>query len=347
MNMCALEFEPEGARRTTSQVAELSQAASFNSVFESLEKCMLCPRACGARRAQGERGVCGADDKLVVARAALHAWEEPPISGNAGSGTIFFSHCSLKCIYCQNAQIAQGQAGKEISIERLVQICLELQDKGALNINFVSPTHYAPYVRASVVRARKAGLVLPIVWNTSGYETVQTIANNKDMIDIYLSDFKYGNAQVAKRYSNASDYKDVACQALDTMLEFVGEPAFDEVDGQLRMTRGVIVRHLLLPGQLENSKEVLKLIHERYGARVRLSIMNQYTPLLKTFAQREDGIWAREALYRFPELAEYASDSDYESLLDYADELGIENYFWQKGPACEESFIPAFDLTGV
>ena len=310
------------------------------------ENCELCPRKCGANRAAGEQGYCGADDTLVVARAALHFWEEPPISGEAGSGTVFFSHCPLRCIYCQNAPIAQGIAGTPITEERLVDICLELQNQGALNINFVTPTHYTLQIKEAVQKARMRGLTLPVVWNTSGYETVETVQLLSETVDVYLTDFKYADAHLAGAYSNAPDYPTVALRALDAMVAQLGRPQFDEYQGQQRLVRGVVVRHLLLPGAEQNSRDVLKLLHERYGENILLSIMNQYTSLLASDAQAGSTA-AQKALVRFPELSQTVPDQTYEAVLDYADELGIENYFWQEGEANTESFIPPFDLTGV
>ncbi len=310
------------------------------------ESCGLCPRACGANRAAGERGACGADGDLVVARAALHFWEEPPISGSAGSGTVFFAHCPLHCLYCQNAPLAQGRAGRPVSVERLAAMCLELAGQGALNVNFVTPTHYAPQVRAAVALARQAGLRVPVVWNTGGYETPEAVRANAGVVDVYLTDFKYADAGLAARYSQAPDYAQVALAALDAMVGQVGVPAFDEVDGQPRMVRGVVVRHLVLPGALEDSKRVVRLVHGRFGDKVRLSLMNQYTPVLSAAAQAGDA-WAQGVLRRCPELARTVPDGEYEELLDFADELGVQDYFWQEGGAAEESFIPPFDLTGV
>ncbi len=313
---------------------------------KELSTCALCPRACGANRAAGERGFCGADDTLVVARAALHHWEEPPISGESGSGTIFFGNCPLRCVYCQNQVIAAGEAGLAVGVEDVARMCLDLQAQGALNVNMVTPTHYAPQIRAAVAAARKAGLSLPVVWNTSGYETVQAIRENVGTVDVYLADFKYMDSQLAKRYSHAADYPQVALAALEAMVEAVGKPAFDDVAGEARMTRGVVVRHLLLPGALEDSKRVVRTLWECFGDAVMLSLMNQYTPVLAAAAEGGDS-WAAGQLKRCPELGRRVSDTEYEQLLDYADGLGIEDYFWQQGEAAKESFIPAFDLTGV
>ncbi|MVN47632.1 radical SAM protein [Eggerthella lenta] len=312
----------------------------------ALSTCDLCPRSCRVDRAAGERGACGADGRLVVARAALHFWEEPPISGSRGSGTVFFAHCPLRCVYCQNAVIAAGEAGAEGSVERLGEMCLELQEQGALNVNFVTPTHYAPEARAAVAWARERGLALPVVWNTSGYETVAAVRANAGTVDAYLTDFKYADVELARRYSHAPDYPEVALAALEAMVEEAGEPKFDEVDGELRLTGGVVVRHLMLPGALEDSKRVVRLVRQRFGDAVLLSLMNQYTPVLADAAKAGDAR-AAATLDRCPELAERVSDDEYELLLDYADELGVEDYFWQQGGAAEDSFIPAFDLSGV
>ncbi len=308
--------------------------------------CDLCPRACGANRAAGERGACGADDRLAVARAALHFWEEPPLSGTRGSGAVFFAHCPLRCSYCQNAEIASGAAGASVTVERLANICLELQGQGALNVNLVTPTHYAVQARAAVSAARSAGLTVPVVWNTSGYETVEAVLDNDGTVDVYLSDFKYADRALAARYSNAPDYPERALAALDAMVEQAGAPVFDEVDGLPRLASGVVVRHLMLPGAFEDSCAVVRLVHDRYGSSVLLSLMNQYTPVL-TQAARKGDPRAAKALSRCPELARRVPDEDYERLLDYADGIGAEDYFWQEGGAAEESFIPPFDLAGV
>lgn len=309
-------------------------------------RCELCPRACGADRAAGERGVCGADGRLLVARAALHFWEEPPISGEGGSGTIFFSGCPVRCVYCQNADIALGEHAREISVERLAAIMGELEAAGALNINCVTPTHYAPQIREAVALARAAGLALPVLWNTSGYETVRAVRDNAGFVDAYLTDFKYADAELAQRYSCAPDYPEVALAVLGAMVEMAGAPRYDEYRGQERLVSGVIVRHLMLPGALENSKAVVRLLHERFGSAIRLSLMNQYTPVIARAAGAGSSRAAR-ALAACPELADTVPDAEYEQLLDYADALGVEDYFWQEGGAAEESFIPAFDFTGV
>lgn len=257
-------------------------------------------------------------------------WEEPCISGNAGSGAVFFSGCPLRCIYCQNYEIAGGKVGKEITMERLTDIFLELQEQGAANINLVTPTHYTPQIIPALERAKEQGLHLPIVYNCSGYEKLETLQKLNGLIDIYLTDFKYMDTEVAKRFSRAEDYPQVAQIALEEMVRQQGEPVFD---AQGMMQQGVIVRHLLLPNHLKNGKEVVRYVYETYGNQVYLSLMNQYTPL----PQMAD----------IPELNRKVTKREYESLIDYAIYLGVENGFIQEGETAEESFIPSFNNEGV
>ncbi|MDO5042641.1 MAG: radical SAM protein [Slackia sp.] len=286
---------------------------------EHLRHCELCPRKCGANRLAGRRGICGAADELRVARAALHYWEEPPISGEAGSGTVFFSHCPLHCVYCQNASIANGSSGENISTARLAKIFLELQDKGALNVNLVTATHYAPQAVEALRRARAAGLSIPAVWNTSGYETAGTLDFIAPYIDVFLTDLRYADSATARAYSHAPEYPAVARAALAAMA---------------RTDADVIVRILALPGHLDEAKENVRFVHETFGDRVTLSMMSQYTP--------------PPACPHHPELERRVSAEEYEDLLDFADGIGCEDYFWQDGDAAEESFIPDFDsLEGV
>ena len=300
-----------------------------------MSPCDLCPRMCGANRLEGERGACGASGVLVVARAALHFWEEPPLSGASGSGTVFFANCPLKCAYCQNHVIANGDAGSIVSVERLAALCLDLQSQGALNVNFVTPTHYSLAIAQAVAIARRNGLTLPVVWNTSGYERVAAVRSLADTVDVWLADFKYSDAELGKRYSHVDDYPIVALAAIEEMAAVAGPPVMEGANGQERMSKGVIVRHLVLPGALEQSKQALALLHERLGDDVLYSIMNQYTPVMD-----------EENARRLPELASRVSDEEYEELLDYADSIGMDGYFWQQGPASEESFIPDWDFEG-
>ena len=299
----------------------------------ALESCELCPRRCGARRAAGERGVCGAADKLMIARAALHFWEEPPISGEEGSGTVFFSNCPLKCVFCQNRDISTGGFGVEVEPGRLVEIMLELEDQGANNINLVTATHYAHLLPQAVAEARSRGLSVPIVYNTGGYERVSAVRDLTDVVDVWLPDFKYASGELAGRLSRVPDYPDVARRALAAMCEAVRERGGERIDDRGMMRRGVIVRHLVLPGHVDDSKRVLKIVRETAGD-VPISVMNQYTP---NAAMREAG----------GELARPLSPEEYEEVLDYADDLGFSQMFWQEGGTVDESFTPAFDTTGV
>lgn len=297
---------------------------------EALESCTLCPRECKADRAHGKKGVCGAVEGIVAARAALHFWEEPCISGEEGSGTVFFSGCPLHCVFCQNHDISDGKAGKEITIERLSEIFLELQEKGANNINLVTPTHYVLQIQRALIRAKEQGLSIPVVYNCGGYEKPDTLRILDGLVDIYLPDFKYMSEELGRRYSKAPDYAHFAKLSLAEMVRQVGEPVFDP---QGRMKKGVIVRHLALPEQLEDSKAVLSYLYEAYGDNIFISIMNQYTPM--------------ENKKRYPELNRKLSEAEYEELVDYAISIGIENGFIQEGETALESFIPAFDNEGI
>ncbi|WP_419044562.1 radical SAM protein [Enorma massiliensis] len=299
----------------------------------TLSACELCPRRCRADRAAGERGVCGATDTLRLARAALHFWEEPPISGEAGSGTVFFSGCPLKCVYCQNHEISTGNFGIDVSPERLAQIMLELQDQGALNINLVTATHYAHLLPEAIATARARGLVVPIVYNTSGYERVEAVRELDDLVDIWLTDFKYADAGLGRALSHVPDYPSVAQSALIEMARQLERHGGGAARADGTWTRGIIVRHLVLPGHTEDSCRVLDLIWDAVGD-VPISVMNQYTP---NAAMRAAG----------GELARAVTREEYECVLDHADDLGFTQMFWQEGGAVDESFTPPFDTTGV
>ena len=299
----------------------------------TLSACELCPRRCRADRAAGERGVCGATDTLRLARAALHFWEEPPISGEAGSGTVFFSGCPLKCVYCQNHEISTGNFGIDVSPERLAQIMLELQDQGALNINLVTATHYAHLLPEAIAAARAQGLAIPIVYNTSGYERVEAVRELDDLVDIWLTDFKYADAELGRALSHVPDYPSVAQSALIEMARQLERHGGGAARADGTWTRGIIVRHLVLPGHAEDSCRVLDLIWDAVGD-VPISVMNQYTPYA---AMRAAG----------GELARAVTREEYERVLDHADDLGFTQMFWQEGGAVDESFTPPFDTTGV
>jgi len=288
-------------------------------------KCELCPRMCGVDRDESV-GFCQSKNRVKIARAALHAWEEPCISGKNGSGTVFFSGCTLKCVFCQNYVLSHENSGKEISVERLAEIFLELQKRGAHNINLVTPTHYVVQIIDALTIAKKNGLVIPVVYNSSGYERVETIELLKGYIDVYLPDFKYFSNELAKKYSGASGYFDAATLALKRMFEQVGKPVFAE-DGMMK--KGVVVRHLVLPGYVEDSKRVIRYLYETYGDDIFLSIMNQYTPL--------------SHVEKFPEINRKVTEAEYDEVIDFAVELGVENAFIQEGDTAKESFIPNFE----
>ena len=295
--------------------------------------CTLCPRACAVDRTRQERGICGQTWQIKAARAALHFWEEPCISGEKGSGTVFFSGCPLHCVYCQNQSIANGTAGELISEERLAEIFLELMEQGANNINLVTPGHFAPQIIRAVEAARRQGMYLPIVFNTSGYENVDTVKMLEGIVDIYLPDFKYMDSGLSGRYSHAPDYSRVAKSALAEMVRQTGEAVFAGEPGDSLMKRGTIVRHLVLPGCTEDAKRIIRYLYETYGNAVYISIMSQFTPLPHTAA--------------YPELNRRLRPEEYEAVVDYAVALGVENGFIQEGETAEESFIPAFDGEGV
>ena len=331
--------------------AQSRREAGKGLLWSSKNRWLSCSvarrRACGVDRAAGERGVCGAQGELVVARAALHMWEEPPISGSRGSGTVFFSNCPLRCVYCQNQVIADGRAGVPVTVDEVADMCLDLQQQGALNVNFVTPTHYSPHIRAAVAHARARGLALPVVWNTSGYETVRAVRDNVGTVDVYLTDFKYCSSSLARRYSAAPDYPEVAMAALEEMVRCVGAPEGDEVDGRPRLTRGVVVRHLMLPGALEDSKRVVRAIWERFGGGVLLSLMNQYTPVLADAAQAGDA-WAQRQLQTLPRAGRTrVRCANTRSCWTTPTRWASTTISGSKGGAAQDSFIPAFDLTGV
>lgn len=295
--------------------------------------CTLCPRNCQIDRTMGETGFCGQTENLKIARAALHYWEEPCISGEQGSGAVFFSGCALHCVFCQNADIANGTAGKEITRERLTEIFLELQQKGANNINLVTPGHFAPQIVWALERAKRQGLTVPIVYNTSSYENVDTIKSLEGLVDIYLPDFKYMDAKLSAKYSHAPDYSEVAKTVIAEMVRQTGSAEFFDGDEEGLMKQGTIVRHLLLPGCVQDSKAVIRYLYETYGDRIYISIMNQFTPLA--------------GVEKYPEINRRVTETEYDEVVDYAIGLGVERGFIQEGGTAEESFIPQFDGEGV
>lgn len=272
-------------------------------------------------------------DSVRIARAALHYWEEPCISGEEGSGAVFFSGCSLRCVFCQNYEIAEGTRGQEISIERLSEIFMELQEKGANNINLVTPGHFIPQVKEALIKAKAIGLKVPIVYNTGSYENVDALKVLEGLIDIYLPDFKYMDAELARKYSNAPDYPEQCKEVISEMFRQVGLPEFAGEAGESLMKKGVLVRHLVIPGELDNSKQVLQYLYETYGDDIYISLMNQFTPI-------------RE-IKEYPDLNRKVTEEEFTEVFDYLCELGIENGYVQEGDTAEESFIPSFDGEGV
>lgn len=294
------------------------------------ENCLLCPRKCGINRSTGQTGICGVSSEIKVARAALHYWEEPCISGKRGSGAVFFSGCSLHCVFCQNREISDGKAGKVISKERLSDIFMELADKGANNINLVTPGQYIPDIVWAVNDAKSRGMKLPIIYNTSGYENVTDLKLLEGIVDVYLPDFKYMDSTLSARYSRAKDYPSVAKKALSEMVRQQPDVVIDDATGLIQ--KGVIVRQLLLPGHVNDAKAVLKYLYDTYHDHVYISMMSQFTPI---------------ALKDYPEINRTVTRREYERLVDYALEIGITNAFIQEGDVAKDSFIPAFDCEGV
>lgn len=293
-----------------------------------LKECRLCPRNCGINRYE-KVGVCGAGSKVKVSHYSLHEWEEPVISGTNGSGTVFFSHCNLKCVFCQNKKISTGGYGKEITNKRLGEIFLELQERGAHNINLVTPTHYVPQIKKVLSKLKENQLKIPVVYNTSSYENVETIKMMDGLVDIYLADFKYYDNELAMNYSNCKNYFEVAANAIDEMYRQVGSPIFEND----LMKKGLIVRLLILPGHKEDAKKIIEYVYNKYKDNVFISIMNQYTPVTKSLV--------------YPNLNWTVTDNEYCDVINYACDLGVTNAFVQEGETADESFIPEFDCSNV
>ncbi len=319
-----------------SEIKKEEQSDTMQTQKAFYASCTLCPRACRVDRTAGQKGRCHVDAQIRVARAALHMWEEPCLSGRSGSGAVFFSGCALGCIFCQNREIASGKAGLVIPEARLSEIFLELQEKGANNINLVTAGHYVPQVIRALACAKSQGLRIPIVYNSSGYEKAETLRQLEGLIDIYLPDLKYLTPELAAAYSHAPDYPQYAMEAISEMVRQQPQAEFmpeDRTEASPIMRRGVIVRHLLLPGHVREAKKVVGYLHETYGDQIYISMMNQYTPMSEKFAD--------------PNLNRRVTKREYERLLDYAAEIGVENGFYQEGATADESFIPEFDYEGV
>ena len=322
--------------------------------LDILDECSLCNRNCKINRNNNELGFCKASNNVKIARASLHLWEEPPISQGNGSGTVFFSHCNLNCVFCQNHNISQVTAeyipaicdlnnleiktldkdssviGMEISIERLSEVFLELQEKGANNINLVTPTHYVPQIIEALKIAKSNNLIIPVLYNTNSYDSIETIKSLAGYIDVYLPDFKYFNDKYALKYSNAKNYLSNTIEIIDEMVNQVGKPVFSEAG---LMVKGVIIRHLMLPGLLFDSKKVVDYTYTKYSDDVYISLMNQYVPMFKAS--------------NYPEINKPLNPKHYDSLINYALDLGIKNGFIQGDGTNNTSYIPDFNLDGV
>ena len=296
---------------------------------------------CNVNRHTGT-GYCLMTDRLKVARAALHMWEEPCISGERGSGAVFFSGCTLRCVFCQNYNIAAAKVGKYITVDELADIMLRLQNNQANNINLVTPTHYAGQIAEALIKAKDRGLKIPVVYNTSAYENVDTLKIMDGLVDVYLPDFKYMDGKLALKYSNAGNYPETAKAALREMVRQTGTPdMYGDDDTLVRdgyvesgiMKKGVIVRHLILPGYTKESRNVIKYLYDTYKNDIYISIMNQYTPL--------------EHVKLYKELCRKVTKKEYDKVVDYAIDIGVTNAFIQEGGTAKESFIPEFDFTGL
>lgn len=294
--------------------------------MRSYEHCTLCPRRCGVDRTKGERGFCGMPDKLYAARAGAHYWEEPVISGSFGSGAIFFSGCTLRCAFCQNYTISDENFGRELTPQALRAAMERLIDEGVQNINLVTPPHFLP----SILPALEPKLPVPVVYNCGGYESVETLRRLEGKIDVYLPDFKYSDNALAKRLSAAPDYYETAAAAILEMYRQVGRPVIEDE----QMTRGVLLRHLVLPGFVDNSLGVLDWIAENFrSGDILVSLMSQYVPMGKAKAM--------------PPLDRRITETEYDAVLSYMELLGIEDGFTQDFSAATSDYTPEFDLTGL
>lgn len=307
-------------------------AWNVNKIMNNYYNCMLCPRGCGVNRAV-TTGICNSTDICKIVRASLHYWEEPCISGENGSGTIFFAGCTLGCVFCQNYAISDGksQYGIEVDTDRLAEIFFELGEKGANNINFVTPTHYMPHIKEAIIKARGKGFKLPFVYNTSGYERAEILRELDGLIDVYLPDMKYFDDELAWKYSKAKDY---TYRTMEALKEMVRQTGAVQLNDKGVIQKGVIVRHMILPAHTKDSKRIIEYLYKAYGDEIYISIMNQYTPV------------QTDRMQRYPELARGITAREYEKVIAYALELGVENAYIQEGETCKESFIPVFDGEG-
>ena len=295
----------------------------------SYSNCKLCPRNCGINR-EKHIGACGANDKIKVALASIHLYEEPCISGVNGSGTVFFSNCNLRCVYCQNFKISREGFGKEITVERLADIFVEQQKRGANNINLVTPTMYVESIIPAIKLARKKGLSIPIIYNSSGYENSETIKKLKGYIDVYLPDFKYATDRLAFRYSGVNNYVESAISAISEMIKQVGKPVYNEKG---IITKGVIIRHMILPNNVLNTKMVLKIISEKFSKDTVVSIMAQYFPT----GNAKD----------YPEINRKITKEELNEVEEYLERLSLNNGYIQELGEHEEEYVPLFDLSNI
>lgn len=296
-----------------------------------LSHCDVCPRRCGVDRTRGERGYCGASAQVRIALVSLHQWEEPCLTGDRGAGTVFFSHCNMKCLFCQNYDVSHSGKGVDVSVGRLAEIFLEQQCRGAASLDLVTPTHYTPQIVQALTIARGEGFLLPVVYNCGGYELPETLESLRGLVDIFLPDLKYYDPDLARCCSGAADYFQYASAALEKMYELVGPFV---MDGD-RMVSGVIVRHLILPGHYRDSLKLLDYLKDAFGDGIYLSLMNQYTPMPQTAGCAYKWLNRRLTTY------------EYEKVLDHAEKLGLTNCFIQKGTTALAKFIPRFDGSNV
>lgn len=292
-----------------------------------LSSCTLCPRLCRKDRTNGETGYCGASDKIRIGRAALHFWEEPSVSGESGAGTVFFSYCTLKCVYCQNYGISTQNRGREITVPELAEIFLQLMREGANNIDLVTPTHYVPQIKEALDIARAKGMNLPVVYNTSGYEREETVKSLAGYVDVWMPDLKYYDDKYAVAYSNAKNYFAIASKAIETMFSLCGKNKFNEKG---IMQSGLIVRHLMLPGLLFDTKKIMDYLYGTFGNDIYVSLMSQYTPIRN--------------IEKYENLNRKLNMKQYQAMVDYCAEKGMENVYIQEGAAADESFIPDFGM---
>lgn len=296
--------------------------------MRELEACKLCPRECQVNRLKGQKGFCQITDKVEIALASLHYFEEPCISGKEGSGTIFFSHCNMKCMFCQNHEISQEGKGKAITVEKLAEIMVNQQKRGAQNINLVTPTMYSTQIKEAIKIVKEKGLRIPIIYNSNGYESITALKNLEGYIDIYLPDLKYYSNTLAEKYSKAPNYFEIATKAIREMIRQVGKPILDE-NGIMK--KGVMIRHLVLPNHLLNTKGILKWIQENIKEDVWVSIMAQYFP---TYQVREDKLLGRKL-----------TKEEYDRVKEWIDEFGLVNGYMQELGEHEEEYVPNFDLS--